>query len=152
MPITRPHLVNTLKRYAATAIEEHNEKWGRQLATICEGVAHELRVAFGGRSFTSPLQPRAYGSKPPRPEPVGETTTIQVRSDEDRWAEELAIWREIAASEAPLLAVDYKMMFRINALGKITSDFTMPIMAARREKRPLVVTAPNGETVTIDNL
>lgn len=44
---SRSWLLVRLRKATQAAIEEHNQKWGRMLATVLEGYARELREAFG---------------------------------------------------------------------------------------------------------
>jgi hypothetical protein len=156
--VTRGSLIKLIRVFAANAIKHDDQPFGRQLATICEQAAVTLRAKFGGRSVL--LDVTKYSAKKAAQSPSNgisrsptpDKVEIRVLSPEERWERELALWRELAADENPLYATNqYAVWQRIEAVGLKSTDFTRPILAARREKRPLVITSPNGEAIPIDN-
>ena len=52
--MTRAQLTFAVKQAAQRCIDEENRKWGRQLATLLEGVSLELRAAHGRYKKPSP--------------------------------------------------------------------------------------------------
>lgn len=60
-PIPRKALVVLINRTALLTIEQDDQKFGRQLATILEKAAASLRVKFGGHSLL--LTPRLSATK-----------------------------------------------------------------------------------------
>lgn len=85
MSTSRGGLQALLKKFAITAIEQDDQKYGRQLATICEQVAASLRVQFGGKSRLTLTMPaaRPEGLAPPRITRASETFVVPERSSED---------------------------------------------------------------------
>lgn len=151
--ISRQLLASLVRGFARRAIAEEDQKYGRQLATILELTALALRAHLGGK----PAWELGKSAKKPAHNPANgtadETVEIRVLSPAETWERELTLWREIAALEKPLgVLSDYEWGLRIEALGRSAGDFVWPILDARREHRPLVVTSPDGEPITIDNL
>lgn len=148
--ISRQLLTTLIRSFARGAITKNDQKYGRQLATICEQTSLILRAHLGGK----PTWELGQSAKKVAPKSsnggVEEPTTITVLDAEQQWELELAFWREIAVLESPLgVITDYEMGLRIQAAGFTADHFVWPILDARREKRTLTIKAPDGGEIEI---